>query len=213
MARYGNQKTPYYEDMLPEPDDPYGIAKVAGENTLKLLADQHEMNYNIAVPHNIVGPNQKYDDPFRNVASIMVNRMLQNKQPIIYGDGSQKRAFSCIDDCLLPLWNAAVAPAASKQIINLGGIEEYSINQACEILRSVLPNSGNVIHKESRHEVKNSIPTFQKSIDLLDFEHKTDLKEGLSKMWEWVKTQPVRERFVWPFYELDKGIYSFWKTK
>jgi len=65
---------------------------------------------------------------------------------------------------------------------------------------------------ESRHEVKHAIPTFQKSIDILGFEHKTDLKEGLSKMWKWAKQQPMRERFVWPKYELDKGIYSFWKT-
>ena len=70
---------------------------------------------------------------------------------------------------------------------------------------------GSVQYHEQRHEVKHSIPTWQKSIDLLDFEHKTDLKEGLTKMWEWAKQQPVRERFVWPSYELDKGIYSFWK--
>ena len=75
------------------------------------------------------------------------------------------------------------------------------------------PNSGNVIHKESRHEVKNSIPTFQKSIDLLDFKHETSLKEGLTKMWEWVQKQPKRDRFVWSEYELEKGIYSFWKNK
>ena len=66
---------------------------------------------------------------------------------------------------------------------------------------------------EARHEVKHSIPTFQKSIDILGFEHKTDLKEGLRQMWDWAKKQPMKERFVWDNYELDKGIYSFWKTK
>jgi hypothetical protein len=40
----------------------------------------------------------------------------------IFGDGSQKRAFSYIDDCLEPIWNAAIYKAASKQIINIGGI-------------------------------------------------------------------------------------------
>ena len=43
--------------------------------------------------HNIIGPRQKYDDPFRNVVSIMINRMLQGKAPIIYGDGEQTRCF------------------------------------------------------------------------------------------------------------------------
>ena len=71
MARYGSQKTPFTEDMNTKPEDPYGIAKVAAEETLKLLAEIHGMEYNIAVPHNIIGPKQKYDDPFRNVASII----------------------------------------------------------------------------------------------------------------------------------------------
>ena len=61
------------------------------------------------------------------------------------------------------------------------------------------------------HEVKHSIPTWQKSIDLLGFEHKTNLYDGLSDMWKWAQQQPMRKRFIWENYELDKGIYSFWK--
>ena len=63
----------------------------------------------------------------------------------------------------------------------------------------------------ARHEVKHSIPTYQKSIDILGFKHKTDLKEGLRQMWKWAKTQPMRKRIVWENYELEKGIYKFWK--
>ena len=88
--------------------------------------------------------------------------------------------------------------------------EEISIKDASSILREVI-GEGNIVHLEPRHEVKHSIPTYQKSIDLLGFEYKTDMKEGLTQMWEWAKEQPMRERFVWPEYELDKGIYSFWK--
>ena len=98
MARYGTQKNPFTEDMSPSPQDPYGIAKVAAEQTLQLLSEVHGMNYNIAVPHNIVGPNQKYDDPFRNVMSIFINRNLQMKPSIIYGDGSQIRDFVYVED-------------------------------------------------------------------------------------------------------------------
>ena len=71
--------------------------------------------------------------------------------------------------------------------------------------------AGEIVSKEGRHEVKHSIPTYQKSIDILGFEHKTPLYDGLTKMWEWAQKQPKRDRFVWPSYELDKGIYSFWK--
>jgi UDP-glucose 4-epimerase len=135
---------------------------------------------------------------------------INNEPMTIFGDGEQKRAFSYIDDILEPLWNAAVKPEASKQIINLGGVEEWTINDANKVLMEVITD-GKVVYKEGRHEVKTSIPTHQKSVDILGFQHKTSLKEGLTKMWEWAKQQPNRERFVWDSYELDKGIYSFWK--
>ena len=141
-----------------------------------------------------------------------------NKQPItIFGTGDQTRAFSYIDDSLEPLWNAATKPEASKEIINLGGIEEHSILDASVILKEIIgKDTGKrpkTIFLEGRHEVKHSIPTYQKSIDILGFKHNTNLKEGLTEMWEWAKKQPMRERFVWSKYELDKGIYSFWKNK
>ena len=90
MARYGDQQTPFTEDMIPKPVDPYAISKVASESVLVNLCDLNNIEWIIAVPHNIIGPRQKYDDPFRNVVSIMINRMLQKKAPIIFGDGEQK---------------------------------------------------------------------------------------------------------------------------
>jgi outer membrane lipoprotein-sorting protein len=70
---------------------------------------------------------------------------------------------------------------------------------------------GEVVYKEGRHEVKHAIPTWQKSIDILGFEHKTNFEDGLKDMWEWAQKQPKRNQFVWDTYELDNGIYSFWK--
>jgi UDP-glucose 4-epimerase len=93
MARYGNIKIPFKEEDELKPVDPYGVSKVAAENILKILSKTHDIEYNIAVPHNIIGPKQKYDDPFRNVVSIMINLMLQKKSPIIYGDGNKKELF------------------------------------------------------------------------------------------------------------------------
>ena len=92
MARYGKGKAPFSEDQPADPVDPYGIAKYAGELLVRNVSQTHGMEHVIAVPHNIIGPRQKYDDPYRNVASIMINRMLQGKQPIIYGDGEQQRS-------------------------------------------------------------------------------------------------------------------------
>jgi UDP-glucose 4-epimerase len=213
LAVYGHQDGNIFDEtQIPKPIDPYGVAKFGCEMDVQIAGEQHGLDWCIIRPHNVFGVNQNIWDKYRNVLGIWMYQHIIGEPMTIFGDGNQTRAFSYIDDSLQPLWKASQDPRASKQIINLGGIKEYSINEANEILREVI-GGGSVQYHEQRHEVKHSIPTWQKSIDLLDFEFKTDLKEGLTKMWEWAKKQPVRERFVWPSYELDKGIYSFWKTK
>jgi len=213
LAVYGHGYGGIFDEaQIPKPIDPYGVAKYACEMDIQIAGEQHELDWCIILPHNVYGIKQNIWDKYRNVLGIWMFQHLNGEPMSIFGDGKQTRAFSYIDDSLAPLWRAAVEPKASKEIINLGGIEEYSINEANKILREVIGNS-NVIYKEARHEVKHSIPTFQKSIDILGFEHKTSLKEGLTNMWEWAQQQPKRDRFVWPSYELEKGIYSFWKNK
>jgi len=138
MARYGSQATPFTEDMQPRPVDPYGISKVAGEEVLKSLCNLNNIEWVIAVPHNIIGPKQKYDDPYRNVVSIMLNRLLQNKRPIIYGDGEQKRCFSYIDDCIYCLLALIDNKAVVNEIINIGPDEEFvTINKIAEICSNI----------------------------------------------------------------------------
>jgi UDP-glucose 4-epimerase len=200
------------ENQVPKPIDPYGVAKYGCEMDIQIAGEQHGLDWCIIRPHNVYGIKQNIWDKYRNVLGIWMYQHLNGEPMTIFGDGDQTRAFSFIDDSLEPLWNAAIKPEASKEIINLGGIEEISIKDASKILQEVV-GGGEVIHLEGRHEVKHSIPTFEKSVDILGFKHETNLKEGLTKMWKWAQKQPMRERFVWSEYELDKGIYSFWKTK
>jgi UDP-glucose 4-epimerase len=212
LAVYGHGNGGIFdESQTQSPIDPYGVAKYACEMDIQIAGEQHGLDWCIIRPHNVYGVKQNIWDKYRNVLGIWMYQHLNNMDMTIFGDGEQTRAFSFIDDSLEPLWNAAIRPQASKEIINLGGIEEVSIKEASIILRKVI-GEGNVVHLEPRHEVKHSIPTYQKSIDLLGFEHKTDMKSGLTQMWEWAKEQPMRDRFVWPEYEIEKGIYSFWKN-
>jgi UDP-glucose 4-epimerase len=158
----------------------------------------------------VYGVKQNIWDKYRNVLGIWMWQHLNNLPMTIFGDGMQMRAFSYIDDCLDGLWKAAVQENCSKQIINLGGTKEYTIKEANAILTEVM-GGGVTVHLEPRHEVKYSHPTYQKSVDLLGYSDKTSLKEGLTCMWEWARIQPMRERFMWDRYEVDKGIYSFWR--
>jgi len=201
----------FNESQIPAPIDPYGVAKYACEMDIQIAGEQHGLDWCIIRPHNVYGVNQNIWDKYRNVLGIWMYQYLNNESMTIFGDGEQTRAFSYIDDNLEPLWKSAVLPEASKQIINLGGIEEISITDACKTLQEVI-GSGEIVYKEARHEVKHSIPTWHKSISILGYEYKTDLTKGLTEMWKWAQSQPKRKQFVWDSYELDKGIYSFWKV-
>ena len=212
LAVYGHGYGGIFDEKQQQaPIDPYGVAKYACEMDIQIAGEQHGLDWTIIRPHNVYGVKQNIWDKYRNVLGIWMYQHLNGEPMTIFGDGEQTRAFSFIDDSIEPLWNAAVKPDASKEIINLGGIEEVSINEANKILCKVIGEDTQTIHLEGRHEVKHSIPTYQKSIDILGFKHKTSMLEGLTQMWEWAKQQPMRDRFVWPSYELDKGIYSYWK--
>ena len=210
MAVYGENHTPFDESYIPNPIDPYGIAKYACEMDIKVAGQQHGLDWCIIRPHNVYGKKQNIWDKYRNVLGIWMNLHLNGKPLSIYGDGNQTRAFSYIDDSVEPLWNAAILPNASKQIINLGGIYETSINEACDTLIQVM-GGGTKLHLQQRHEVKHAYSTYQKSVEILGFMHKTNLKDGLTNMWNWAKIQPKRSQFIWDKYEVEKGIYKFWK--
>lgn len=211
LAVYGHGSGGVFDEIqIPKPIDPYGVAKYGCEMDIQIAGEQHGLEWCIIRPHNVYGVNQNIWDKYRNVLGIWMYQHLNGEPMTIFGDGEQTRAFSYIDDILEPLWNAALKSEASKQIINLGGITEWSINAANQVLRNII-GGGEVVYKEQRHEVKHSIPTYTKSMSVLDFKNQTSLEEGLKKMWDWAQIQPKRSRFVWENYELEKGIYSFWK--
>jgi UDP-glucose 4-epimerase len=190
MARYGTQKiVPFTEDLLPLPQDPYGIAKYAGELLIKNLAETHGMEYVILVPHNIIGPRQKYDDPFRNVASIMINRMLQGKQPIIYGDGKQMRCFSFMQDVINPLMIACETDVVNGMIVNIGPDEEFvTIIELAEKLAKILDFDLDPIFMPGRpQEVKHANCSADKARKLLGYQTSTTLEEGLIELVNWIK--------------------------
>jgi UDP-glucose 4-epimerase len=214
MSVYGDKyQPPFHEDLQQCPIDPYAVAKYGVEMDLKIAYEQHGLKYTIIRPHNFYGQNQNIWDKYRNVLGIWMYQIINNQQPTIFGDGEQVRAFSYVDDSIIPFWNASQRDECIGEIINLGGIKEYTINEACKILIKVTGTNLKPLYLEARHEAKHAWSTWDKSVKLLDFKHSIDLEEGLTKMWEWAITQPNRKRFIWKNYELEKGIYKFWKNE
>ena len=191
IARYGEVKIPYLENGPTLPSDPYGISKLAAEKILINLCVTHNIEYNIAVPHNIIGVKQKYDDPFRNVASIMINLMLQNRQPIIYGDGEQKRSFSDIDDCIFCIDKLATDPNITSQLVNIGPDDNFiTVNELFKKISNQLQFNQEPIHYSDRpNEVKLANCSAAKAKKILDYKKIVSLDESLSKMIEYIKAK------------------------
>src|SRR5680860_1359164 len=98
IAVYGSGQTPFLENIKPEPEDSYGIAKYAVEQELKISHDMFRLNYVIFRPHNVYGERQNIGDRYRNVIGILLNQLMKGEPMTIFGDGKQTRAFSFIDD-------------------------------------------------------------------------------------------------------------------
>ena len=115
--------------------------------------------------------------------------MLQNKAPIIYGDGEQKRCFSYIDDCLSCLLPMLDQKNLNKQIINIGPDEEFvTVNKIAEICSNITGSNLKPIYKKDRpREVKHASCSADKARKLLNYKTKTDLENGILKTYNYIK--------------------------
>jgi len=216
MARYGNQEYPYKESQLPAPVDPYGIAKVAGEDVLKALAPMNNMEWIIAIPHNIVGPRQRYDDPFRNVMSIMINRVLQGKAPVIYGDGSQMRCFSFIDDCVYCLEKLALDPAIMNDTFNIGPDEEFvTIQHLAELIIRELEFTGDPVYFPDRpREIKYATCDATRAREELGYTTSKSLIEGIRSTIDYIKSRGTKPfDYTYPLEIINEYTPRTWTER
>lgn len=216
MARYGNQQVPYTEDMIPLPEDPYAVAKVGAEQILKMLSETHGMEWNIAIPHNIVGPRQCYDDPFRNVMSIMINRVLQGNAPIIYGDGLQTRCFSYVGDCIQCIEKLALDPAIVYETVNIGPDEgTVTIKEMAEQVMKACKFEGVPIHMPDRpREVRHASCSANKARDLLDYKTTATLQQSIEETVRYIKERgPHPFNYRYKLEIINEKTPTTWKDK
>ena len=217
MARYGEIEIPFKESDNPEPIDPYGISKLAAEKILINLCKLHGVQYNIAVPHNIIGENQKYDDPFRNVASIMINLMLQNKTPIIYGDGEQKRSFSDVKDCIYCLDKLITDKNIQSELVNIGPSDEnfMTINSLFKIISNQLKfNKEPKYYPDRPGEVKLANCSNDKAKKMLNYTTKNSVDETIARLIEFIKKRgPKKFSYNYDLEILNDLTPETWKKK
>lgn len=193
IAVYGALQTPFKETDKPEPEDLYGISKLAAEETLKVMSKVHDFEYVIVRPHNVYGPRQNMTDPYRNVVTIFMNALMKGSPYYIYGDGNQRRCFSYIDDVVDALYNCAFFDVTGK-IFNIGADKDYSLNELSETVQVVADIRVTPIYISDRpQEVKVATAFHTQSKKLLKYKDKTGLIEGIKKTWEYAKSQGPQE--------------------
>ncbi|MBC6414997.1 MAG: NAD-dependent epimerase/dehydratase family protein [Bdellovibrionales bacterium] len=216
MSRYGDNVAPFTEDMTPKTLTPYSVAKVAGENLVKSLSQVHNFEYVICIPHNIFGPQQIYNDPYRNAVSLIINQMLKNKSPLIYGDGEQKRAFSPIQD-LIPLFPKLLfGKLAKNQTINIGPDEEViSLNTLVQLLNKILGKNLKPNFKTFRkQEVKLAFCSSDKSRRLLNYKKSISLETALRNLVSYINEKGPSYFSYHQTVELERDYFpENWKQK
>lgn len=210
IAVYGAGQTPMKEDMVPIPEDSYGIAKLAVEQELKVSHEMFGLDYVIFRPHNVYGQRQNIGDRYRNVVGIFMNQILQGEPMTIFGDGTQVRAFTHIDDVAPIIASSVGFSAARNQIFNVGADVPYSVNELAEIVGRAMGVEPKVVRLDPRNEVKIAFSDHSKVQSTFAKAPQVELRAGIGEMAEWVKSHGARESSIFERIEVAKNMPASW---
>jgi UDP-glucose 4-epimerase len=211
IAVYGRNQLPMTEELVPQPEDPYGIAKYAVELDLCEAHEMFGLNYVIFRPHNVYGENQNIGDRYRNVIGIFMNQAMQGQPMTIFGDGKQTRAFSHIDD-VAPVIAASIGrPAAYNQVFNVGADHPYSVLHLAEVVSRAMGVKPQVKFLEARNEVCDAYASHKKVQAMFgDVLQNVSLEKGVAGMAEWAKKSGPRQSKPFQGIEVRKNLPKSW---
>ena len=214
IAVYGGSTIPpMTEETAVSPEDSYGIAKHAVELELRACREMFGLNYVIFRPHNVFGPRQNVGDRYRNVVGIFMNQISQGLPMTIFGDGTQTRAFSYIDDVAPLMAEAIDVPACWNQTFNIGADRPYSLLQLATAVSAAMGLPSHVTHLEARREVQHAHSTHDKARRVFGPRPETSLEEGLGRMAAWVRQHGVRTSAPFDAIEIAKNLPASWQTR
>jgi UDP-glucose 4-epimerase len=210
IAVYGSGQTPMKEEMMPVPEDSYGIAKLTIEQELRVSHDVFGLDYVIFRPHNVYGERQNIGDRYRNVVGIFMNQLLKGEAMTIFGDGEQQRAFTHIQDVAPIIAESVNFPAARNEVFNVGADVPFTINELAKVVAAAMRTSCKVKYLDPRNEVKCAFSDHSKSERVFGGRSTTSLEEGINRMAKWVRSNGARTSSVFKDLEIMKGLPPIW---
>lgn len=211
IAVYGASQLPAHEQMQPRPEDSYGIAKYAVEMELEASRQMFGMNYIIFRPHNVYGEGQNIGDRYRNVIGIFMNQLMQQKPMTIFGDGTQTRAFSYIDNVAPFISRSVGVKEALNQTFNIGSDKPCSLNDLAQLTANAMGTAAHTVRLPSRHEVLHAFSAHEKFEQVFGKHPTVPLEQGLHRMAQWVKKVGAKQSKPFENIEILKNLPESWK--
>ncbi len=190
-SAYGDQPTlPKCEQMSPDPLSPYAVAKLVGEYYCRVFTRVYGLETVSLRYFNVFGPRQDPGSQYSGVVSRFISALLSDERPVIYGDGEQSRDFTYIANVVAANLSAASAPDASGCVINVANGQRITLNQLLEELKQLTGRTDvTAEYREPRvGDVRHSLADITIAQELLGYESKVDLREGLQRTLDWWKT-------------------------
>lgn len=213
IAVYGANQLPMREDLVPQPEDPYGVAKYAVELDLRAAHHMFGLNSVIFRPHNVYGEHQNIGDRYRNVIGIFMNQIMLDRPMTVFGDGTQSRAFSYIDDVAPYIAKCVTVPASYNQVINIGADRPYAVNQLVNVVADALGATPQVQHLAARKEVLHAYSDHEKAHRLFGESKGTSLEEGIGRMAAWARKVGARQSQEFSNIEVMKNLPEGWNVR
>lgn len=213
IAVYGKNQVPMTEELTPQPEDPYGVSKYAVELDLKAAHEMFGLDYVIFRPHNVYGERQNIADKYRNVIGIFMNQLLQGKPMTIFGDGTQTRAFSYIDDVAPLIARSPEVPEARNEVFNVGADTPYSVNELAAEVAAALGKPADIQYLDARNEVVHAFADHSKVRRVFNPPPAVDLKTGLQRMADWVLTHGPSTPVTFDNIEVLKNLPPSWRPR
>ena len=211
IAVYGPAQTPMSEDVVPEPEDPYGIGKYAVELDLAAAQRMFGLDFTIFRPHNVYGELQNLADPYRNVIGIFMNQIMAGKPMTVFGDGLQTRAFTHIDDVAPLIARSIDLPEAANEVFNVGADTPYSVvDLAHAVARAFDVAEPEIEFLPARKEVVHAFSDHTKLHRVFGEQQTVSLDEGLHRMAEWARETGVREPIRFESVEVLRNMPPSW---
>jgi UDP-glucose 4-epimerase len=211
IAVYGAGQTPMSEEMKPEPEDPYGVSKLAVEMDLRAAKEMFGLDYTVFRPHNVYGEHQNIGDRYRNVVGIFMNQIMSNEPLTVFGDGLQTRAFSHIDDVAPVIARSVEVPDAANQIFNIGADKPYTVIELAQEVARAFDVEPTIRHLAARNEVVHAFSAHDKLATVFGPQTNIPLAEGVRRMAAWAREHGARRGQVFSAVEVLENMPSSWK--